>query len=64
MYPAGQQVKNCCPPRPATYINKQNGRTTSIIRNYRFPNLYSNKECKREEKLNTQQATGYAAETV
>jgi hypothetical protein len=31
MYPAGQQVKNCCPPRPATYINKQNGGTTTIL---------------------------------
>ena len=30
MYPAGQQLKNCCPPRPATYINKQNSGTTSI----------------------------------
>jgi hypothetical protein len=45
-----QQVKNCCPPRPATYINKQNGGTTRIIRNYDFPSLCSNKECKREEK--------------
>jgi hypothetical protein len=31
MYPAGKQVKNYCPPRPATYINKKNGGTTSII---------------------------------
>ena len=48
MFPAGQQVKNCCPPRPATYINKQNGGTTRIIRKYVFPSLCSNEECKRE----------------
>jgi hypothetical protein len=58
--PATKQEKNCCPPRPASYKNKQNGGTTNIIRNYDFPS--SNKKCKREE--NTQQATGYAAETV
>jgi hypothetical protein len=44
------------------YINKQNGGITSRIINYDFPSLCSNKECKREE--NTQQAAGYAAETV
>jgi hypothetical protein len=53
MFPAGQQVKNCCPPRPATCINKQNGGPTSIIRNHDFPSLCSNKECKREEKYTT-----------
>jgi hypothetical protein len=36
---AGQQVKNCCPPRPATYINKQNGGTTRKFMNYDFPSL-------------------------
>jgi hypothetical protein len=36
-----------------TYINKQNGGTTCIIRNYDFPSLCSNKECKREEKYTT-----------
>jgi hypothetical protein len=41
------------PARPATYINKQNGGTTSIIRNYDFPSLCLNKECKREEKYTT-----------
>jgi hypothetical protein len=41
-------------------MNKQNGGPTSIIRNYDFPSLCSNKECKREEKY----TTGYAAETV
>jgi hypothetical protein len=59
MYPAEQQVKNCCSPRLATYINKQNGGTTRIIRNHDFPSLCSNKDVK--EKKNTQQATGYAA---
>jgi hypothetical protein len=53
VYPAGQQLKNCCPTRPATYINKQNGGTTSIIKNYDFPSLCYNKECKREEKYTT-----------
>jgi hypothetical protein len=62
MYSAGQQVKNCCPPRPARYINKLNGGTISIIRNCDFPSVCSNKNVK--EKKNTQQATGYAAETV
>jgi hypothetical protein len=61
--PAGQQVKNCCPPRPATYINKQNGSTTSIIRNYDFQVCVQIKNVK--EKKNTQQATGSnAAEIV
>ena len=41
------------PAPTATYINKQNGGTTSIIRNYDFPSFCSNKECKREEKCTT-----------
>jgi hypothetical protein len=56
MFPSGQQVKNCCPPQPTTYTNKQNGGTTSTSRNYDFPSLCSNKECKWEEKYtNTKQ---------
>ena len=52
-------------PTGYVYINKQNGGTTSTSRNYDFPSLCSNKECKKTK--NTQQAsqaTGYAAETV
>jgi hypothetical protein len=40
-------------PTGYVYINKQNGGTTSIIRNYDFPSLCSNKECKRKEKYTT-----------
>jgi hypothetical protein len=43
------------------YINKQNGCTTSIIRNYGFPSVQIKNV---KEKKNTQQATGYAVETV
>jgi hypothetical protein len=36
-----------------TYINKQHAGTASIIRNYDFLSLCSNKKCKREEKYTT-----------
>jgi hypothetical protein len=48
----------CCPPRPATYINKQHGGTTRKFINYDFPSQNL------KEKKNTQQATEYADETV
>jgi hypothetical protein len=57
-FPPGNKSKIV---RPATYINKQNGGTTGIIRNYDFPSLLQIKNVK--EKKRTQQATGYAAET-
>jgi hypothetical protein len=50
------------PALPATHINKQNGGTNRIIRNYDFPICVQIKNVK--EKKNTQQETGYAAETV
>ena len=56
-------MKNYCPPRPATYINKQNGGTTGIMfETTIFQVCVEIKNVK--EKKNTQMATGYAAETI
>jgi hypothetical protein len=56
MYPARATSEKLLPaPPPATYINKQNGGTTSLIGNYDFPCLCSNKECKRETKIHDRQ---------
>jgi hypothetical protein len=41
------------PAPTSTYINKENGGTTRIIRNYDILSLCSNKECRREEKYTT-----------
>jgi hypothetical protein len=56
----GQQlVKNCCLPRQATYINKQNGVTTRKFINKTTICQICIKVKNVKEKKNTQQATGY-----
>jgi hypothetical protein len=61
---AGKQVKHCCLLRPATYINKQNGGNNWQV--YNIDSIFQ--VCVKiknvKEKKNTQQATGYAPETV
>ena len=52
MYPARQQVKNCCPFRQATYINVQNG-VKSVERT--FPVYEKNTNPREKRKLNRQQ---------
>jgi hypothetical protein len=64
MYPAGQQVKNCCPPRPAAYINKQNGGTTHKFINYTIFQVCVQIKNVKEKKNTHGQATGYAVEAV
>ena len=58
MFAAGQQMKMCCPYRPATHVNKQNCGTIWIIRNYDFPRVCVQIKNVKEKK-NTQQETGY-----
>jgi hypothetical protein len=53
----GQQVKKCCPLRPATYINAQNG-VKSLEREF---SQFMKRMQYLTEKKNTQQATGNAS---